>query len=59
VFGFDVSLSNFTKGMYYHRGCLGFNGTFAQDCTRPSPAVEPLLHTAAPALSLLLMLLAL
>lgn len=25
-FGFDVTLSNFTRGMYFHRGCRGFNG---------------------------------
>ncbi len=57
-FGFDVSLSNFTRGMFFHRGCKGFNGTAAQDCTRPSPASKPLSH-AAINLSLILILLTL
>jgi hypothetical protein len=55
-FGFDVSLSNFTLGMYFHRGCRGFNGTFAQDCTRPSFAEQPVLHAAMIAMVLLTLL---
>jgi hypothetical protein len=55
-FGFDVTLSNFTLGMYFHRGCRGFNGTFAQDCTRPSLAQNPVMHTAVTTILLLLLL---
>lgn len=54
-FGFDVTLSNFTRGMYYHRGCKGFNGTFAQDCTRPSLAEQRVLHPATAAVALLVL----